>query len=249
MSLTLCHDCVMLAKSSSAYRTGYACGDFARMPCPVKDLGHFPRNLLQNPGLMNAVILAGGNSSRMGFDKTFIKVGGLTLIERQIKLLYSLFEKIIVVTNNQRKSRSLYEIADKNRLKNVEIIQDIILGQGPLGGIYSGLKASNSIYNFVVACDMPFINERLVKYMIKNVKNSDVFIPRIDNKLHPLCGVYSKNCVSVIGRLLLQDRLKVSDMFSKLNAKFISKKKLQSFDKDLLCLENINTPEDIKKYK
>ena len=198
---------------------------------------------------MNAVILAGGNSSRMGFDKTFIKVGGLTLIERQIKLLYSLFEKIIVVTNNQRKSRSLYEIADKNRLKNVEIIQDIILGQGPLGGIYSGLKASNSIYNFVVACDMPFINERLVKYMIKNIKNFDIFIPKIDNKFHPLCGVYSKNCVSVIGRLLLQDRLKVSDMFSKLNAKFISKKKLQSFDKDLLCLENINTLQDLKKLK
>ena len=50
MSLNLCEYCVILAKLSSAYRTGYACGNFARMPCLRKDLGHFPRILLQNPG-------------------------------------------------------------------------------------------------------------------------------------------------------------------------------------------------------
>ncbi len=51
MSLNPCQYCVMLTKVSSAYRTGYACGTFVRMPCLVKDLGPFPRNLLQNLGL------------------------------------------------------------------------------------------------------------------------------------------------------------------------------------------------------
>jgi len=211
---------------------------------------------------MTAIILAGGKSSRFGRDKAFVKIEGIPIIKRQIKILAMIFKKIIIVTNSPR----------KYRLKGVKIIQDIIPDKGPLGGLYSGLRASDSIYNFVVACDMPFLNERLVKYMIKNIKNFDVFIPKIDNKLHPLCGIYSKNCIPVIEQRLMQDRLKVSGIFSmvqesikhfpiplrkspkviaggnflELKVKFISKKKLQSFDKALLCLENINTLQDLK---
>ncbi len=189
-----------------------------------------------NMSNMTVIILAGGKASRFGRDKAFVKIEGIPIIKRQIKILSKAFKKIIIVTNSP----------DKYRLKGVKIIQDIIPDKGPLGGLYSGLRASDSIYNFVVACDMPFLNERLVKYMIKNIKNFDVFIPKIDNKLHPLCGIYSKNCIPVIEQRLMQDRLKVSGIFSELKAKFISKKKLQSFDKALLCLENINTLQDLK---
>ncbi len=189
---------------------------------------------------MTAIILAGGRASRMrGRDKALVKIDGIPIIKRQIKILADIFKTVIVVTDNTR----------RYRLKGVKIIRDIIPEKGPLGGIYSGLLASDSFYNFVIACDMPFINERLVKYMIKNIKNFDIFLPKIGNKFHPLCGIYSKNCISVIRQGLTQDRLKVSDIFSKSKVKFISKKKLQSFDKKLFCLENINTPEDIKKYK
>ena len=245
---------------------------------------------------MNAIILAGGKSSRFGKDKAFIKVKGTAIFKRQLNVLTKIFDETIVVTDNPQKfhlfGSYIRKINERNlragyKLKKIEIVQYILPAKGPLCGILSGLIKSRSRHNFVIACDMPFINEGLIKYMIKNIKKFDIFIPKIDNKFHPLCGVYSKNCISVIGWLLLQDRLKVSDLFSKkiafgdktlslkgirrsilldnfkmrfsvvgisafeipyhrLKVKFISKKKLQSFDKDLLCLENINTLQDLK---
>ncbi len=191
-----------------------------------------------------------------GHDKAFLKINHEPLIKKQLKILRKFFKKIIIVTNSPSKYNGLKginpirntEFSDEDNIisNGIRVISDVIPHLGPLGGIYSGLRASSSFYNFVVACDMPFINEKLVKYMIKNIKNFDIFIPKIDNKFHPLCGIYSKNCIPIIEYRLTQDWLKVSDIFSKLKAKFISKKKLQSFDKDLLCLENINTLQDFK---
>lgn len=195
---------------------------------------------------MNAIILAGGNSSRIGFDKTFIKVEGLTLIERQIKLLYSLFEKIIVVTNNQRKSYSLYEIADKNRFKKMEIIQDISLGQGPLGGIYSGLIAANSFYNFVVACDMPYIDTDLVEYMYKKSSGYDAVVPRINKRYEPLYSLYSKNCLKFIEQLLNKKMFRINRLFSKIKFKEITSDEVGRFAFGVRIFTNINTREDLE---
>lgn len=187
---------------------------------------------------MTAIILAGGKASRMnGQDKAFLKIYREPLISKQLRLLKKLFKEIIIVANLPEK----YEA-----IKGVKVISDITPHQGPLGGIYSGLRASGSDYNFIIACDMPFINERLVKYMIKNIENFDVFIPKSKNKLHPLCGIYSKNCIPVIEQRLIRGRFKVSGIFAKLKAGFISEKKLRSFDDALLCLENINTPQDLE---
>lgn len=188
---------------------------------------------------MTGIVLAGGKATRMGGsrDKAFLKIGGETIIDRQLKALRNIFKEIIIVTNSPDRYRGR---------KGVKIISDIVRERGPAGGIYSGLLASGSFYNFIVACDMPFINEGLVGYMINNIKDFDIFVPKIDNKFHPLCGIYSKNCISVIERQLSQGILKVSDIFSQLNVKFISKKMARNFDKDLLCLENINTPRDLK---
>ncbi len=195
---------------------------------------------------MNAIILAGGSSSRMGFDKTFIKIGGLTLIERQIKLLDTIFDKIIIVTNGQRKSDSLYKIMDKNRLKNVKIIQDIILGQGPLGGIYSGLAASDSFYNFTVACDMPYIDTGLIEYMYKKSSGYDAVVPRINKRYEPLYSIYSKNCLKFIGRLLDKEIFRINRLFLKIKLKEITKNEVGQFPFSTKIFTNINTREDLE---
>jgi len=200
---------------------------------------------LRKSGL-NAIILAGGDSSRMGFDKTFIKVEGLTLIERQIKLLYnSLFEKIIVVTNSQRKSYSLYEIADKNRFKKMEIIQDISLGQGPLGGIYSGLITSNSFYNFVVACDMPYIDSGFIEYMYKKSSGYDAVVPRVNKRYEPLYSLYSKNCLKFIKQLLDKKMFRINKLFLKIKFKEITRDEVGRFAFGAKIFTNINTREDL----
>lgn len=194
---------------------------------------------------MNAIILAGGNSSRMGFDKTFIKIEGLTLIERQIRLLGALFGKIIVVTNSRAKSRSLCKIIDKNRLKNVKITQDIILGQGPLGGIYSGLMLSDSFHNFAVACDMPYINTGLIEYMRKKSPGYDAVVPRINKRYEPLYSIYSKNCLKIIEQLLDKKIFKINKLFSKVKVREITGGEVRKFVLGAKIFTNINTKEDL----
>lgn len=186
---------------------------------------------------MTAIILAGGKSSRFGFDKAFIKIKGIPLIKRQINLLKSIFKKIIIVTDT----------AQKYRLRNIKVVSDIIKNSGPLSGIHSALTASDSFYNFIVACDMPFLNKRLIRYMIRQKNNYDVLVPEIDGRYHPLFGVYSKNCIPVIEDLLKKDKRKVSGIFPKVKSRFIPKCRIQKFDKDLLSLVNINTRQDLAK--
>ena len=130
---------------------------------------------------MTAIILAGGKSSRMGRDKAFLKIEGVPMIRRQLKLLRKFFKKITIVTNSPH----------KYKFRNVKIIKDIVPGQGPLGGIYSGLMASKSFHNFVLACDMPFIDLSLVRYMCKKARGYDVIIPKIDNRYETLFCIYS----------------------------------------------------------
>ncbi|MEK6728120.1 MAG: molybdenum cofactor guanylyltransferase [Candidatus Omnitrophota bacterium] len=188
---------------------------------------------------VTAVILAGGKSSRFGSDKAFIKIGGASLIRKQIKILKKIFKKIIVVTNTPA----------KYKLKNVKVIRDIIPGLGPLSGIHAGLSVSDSFYNFVVACDMPFITLSLIRYIMKNKKSYDIIIPKIDRKYHPLFGVYSKNCIPVIEKALKGNRLNVSAIFPKVKTGFIFRKEIERFDKPLLSLKNINTEDDLAMLK
>jgi len=190
---------------------------------------------------MTAIILAGGQASRMeGYDKAFLKIGNQPLIKRQIRVLRKIFKKIIVVTNSPERYKSI---------KGVKIITDITPHQGPLGGMFSGLAASTDRYNFVVACDMPFINEGLINYMMKSIDNYDIVVPKIEGRPHPLLGIYSQKSLPVIEKMLSRDRLKISNIFSKLRVRFISKRELEKFDKPLLSLENINTVDDLARIK
>jgi len=188
-----------------------------------------------------AIILAGGKASRMGgIDKAFLKISREKLIDRQLGLLRKLFKKIIIVTNSPRKY---------SHLKDVKIISDIIPNLGPLGGLYSGLTASSSFYNFVVACDMPFLNVALIKYLIDIKDNYDITIPKIDGKRHPLFGIYSKNCIPVIEKMLKQNRLNVSSIFTSVRSHFIVREEIEQFDADLASLVNINTKDDLEAVK
>src|SRR3989338_6690686 len=140
---------------------------------------------------MAGIILAGGKATRMGpsCDKAFLKIAGEPIIKRQLKVLKKIFKEVIIVTNSKDRYKGL---------KGVKMIPDILPERGPLGGIYSGLLASRDRYNFFVSCDMPFINEALIKHMIDTKDNYDIIIVKKDKKFHPLFGIYSKNCIPII---------------------------------------------------
>lgn len=190
---------------------------------------------------MAAIILAGGLSRRMrGLDKAFLRIGRQPIIKRQIRILRKHFKRIIVVTNSPQKY---------NNLRKVEVVNDIMPYHGPLGGILTGLRVSGDRYNFVLACDMPFMNEKLIEYMLHSRRDYDALMPKIDGRPDPLFGIYSKSCLSVIEGLLRKKKLRVSGLFKKVKARFIPEHRLRQFDKGLLSLVNINTKEDLLKLK
>ncbi len=194
---------------------------------------------------INSIILAGGENTRMGGeDKAFLKLGGRTVIRGIIEKLRRVSGKIIIVTNNSEK----YEkIARNDTGVKIKLVLDDYPGSGPLAGIYSGLKASNCKYNFITACDMPFPDAGLIKYMTTEAAagSFDICVPNIGVRFHPLCGIYSKECLPVIKKNLEEGKRGVRSIFAKARCRFLSKRQVQEFDKNLFCLTNINTQDDL----
>lgn len=188
---------------------------------------------------MTAIILSGGKASRMdGQDKAFLKIDNEPIISTQLRALKKLFKKIIIVTNSPRKYRNL---------RDIEIIPDIIPHLGPLGGIYSGLKASSSFYNFVVACDMPYIDIGFIAYMYKKSYFYDAVVPKINKRYEPLYCFYSKNCLEFIKQLLDKKMFKIKELFSRIKVKEIIGEEIRQFALGAKIFTNINTKEDLKK--
>lgn len=175
----------------------------------------------------------------MGQNKAFLKYKGLSFIERIIKKLASVTGSIIIVTNKPELYFELRAVA--------EVVPDIYPSRGPLGGIHAGLKISPTLLNFVVACDMPFIDHTLVRYMIKEAEEFDVVVPKIGTYLEPLHAVYSKNCLKPIENMLHENIYKLTAFYHLMKVKYIEENQLKQFVDLNRVFYNVNTPSDMKK--
>lgn len=191
---------------------------------------------------VSAVVLAGGQSRRLGRDKSFLVVDGQSLIARTVGILADLSDDLIVVTNEPEQYESLALPA--------RLVPDERPGVGSLMGIYSGLKVARHHHALVVACDMPFLNLPLLRYMVglvvpqPLVAGHDVVIPRLGELLEPLHAVYSKVCLSPIARLLAQGRRQVIAFFPEVRVHYVAEDEINRFDPHHLSFVNVNTLED-----
>lgn len=192
---------------------------------------------------VSSIVLAGGRGSRLGREKHLEKIAGKSLIERVITRLSSVSSEIFIVISPAQ-ARTWKPLLRKFE---ATIAVDIYPGRGALGGIYTGLVRSNSFHNLAVACDMPFLNRDLLRYMISLSSGFDVVIPRIDNSIEPLHAIYSKNCVKPIEEQLKQGNLKIAAFFNSVKVKYVEKAEIERFDPEHLSFFNINTQADLKK--
>jgi molybdopterin-guanine dinucleotide biosynthesis protein A len=188
---------------------------------------------------VTAIVLAGGKSSRLGRDKALEKIGGKYLIERVIDSLSQLGDDIIVVT------------AAPNQLSdlNVEKVIDTYPRTGAKVGLCTGINASLSFYSLVVACDMPFLNIDLLRYLLDSASGFDAVIPRIGDKIEPLHAVYSKNCIPILDEHISKGKLKISDLFNEVNVRYVEVGEIEKYDSQHLSLFNINSEADLKRAK
>jgi molybdenum cofactor guanylyltransferase len=189
----------------------------------------------------SCIILAGGKSTRLGRNKVVEKIGDRSLIERVICSL-SVFQSEIIVV--EAKNSILPRLTGYPRLKRV---RDIYQNRGSIGGVYSGLTASHSLHNLVVACDMPFLNVELLHYMAGIAEGYDLIVPRITPDIfEPLHAIYSLNCVAPLEMLIREDRFKILELFPLVKVRYVEIEEIDRFDPQHLSFFNINTEADLK---
>lgn len=153
-----------------------------------------------------AVILAGGKNSRfLGYDKAFIRVFGVPMIDRVMKVLSRIFDDILIVTNFPEKY---------SQYNGVKLLKDSILDAGPLGGLHSALKMVDGKSIFLVSCDMPFLNAGLIFKQLEEYSKStvDVVIPENEGYFEPMHTVLSGKLLPKIENFLFEsgDRTLIS---------------------------------------
>jgi molybdopterin-guanine dinucleotide biosynthesis protein A len=188
---------------------------------------------------ISCIVLAGGKNSRMGKQKIFLRLGESTILESQIGLLREIFEEMIIVTNTP----------DAFQKVDSKVIRDIVSGRGPIGGLYSGLSVSSNIHNFLVACDMPFINLELIQYMINQIEEHDIVIPISSQGLEALFAIYSINCLENIMQQVELGNFKLVDILQSHRVRYISREEIHDFDPEEHSFFNINTPGDYEEAK
>ena len=186
---------------------------------------------------MTGVILAGGESTRMGKNKAFIEINGKRIIDRTVSLFREVFDDVLLVTNTP---------LDYIELK-VRIVTDLVSGKGSLGGIYTGLFFSSSSKAFFVGCDMPFLDRRVIQYFLSLAQTADIVVQRTKDYWQPLHAIYPRTLLKPIERLLQQGELKIIKTYQGMRVREVTGEELKRFDPDLHTLSNFNTPEELKK--
>ena len=187
-----------------------------------------------------AIILAGGKSSRMGFDKQLLKIDERKLMDSVIHKLKKEFDEIIIVTNRPE----LY-IGLSHR-----ITKDILVDKGPLGGIHAGLSLSSSKYAFVVACDMPNINIDYIKFMKSKLSNplTKGCVTEFGEWIEPFSSFYSVELIDNIEKYLDTNRRSINGLIENLNITYIGENEARRFSPNWDMFLNLNTKEDLNNY-
>lgn len=184
---------------------------------------------------VTGVALAGGRSTRMGTNKALLEVGGVRLIDGAVAALRAIFAEVLVVANDPEPYAGL----------GLPILPDLVPGKGPLGGLYTGVSAAAHPHAFCLACDMPFANPALMRYLAGLAPGHDVVVPRTAEGLQPLHAVYAKGCLPAMHRQIEADRLKIDRLFDLVRVRYVEEAEIRPFDPELHSFWNLNTREDL----
>ncbi len=197
---------------------------------------------------ITGVVVAGGQSRRMGQDKRRLRLWGATgpsLLEHTIHTLAQVCSEVVVVLNDE---------ADWPGLP-VRTVRDIYLQGGALGGIYSGLAASQTEHALVVAADLPLLSLALLRWMIAQPRDYDVLAPRLDGKARNKLGVesmhavYSRACLEPMQRQLEAGNPQVIGFFSAVRVRLIEPETIARLDPSGHAFLNVNTPDDLEQVR
>jgi molybdopterin-guanine dinucleotide biosynthesis protein A/molybdopterin converting factor small subunit len=186
----------------------------------------------QNLFEATAVVLTGGKSSRMGRPKALLPFDGEPLIAHIVRGLKKMFAEIIVVAAPEQDLPVLPAI----------LVRDEVAYQGPVGGIYHGLKASSQEVSFVTSCDAPFLNLALIAHLLGQSSDCDVVVPYWEERLQPLHAVYRTSVAPLLKDQLERRELRPIFLYDKVRTHKVPEDEIRQLDPEGLSFLNMNSP-------
>ncbi|MCK5841024.1 MAG: molybdenum cofactor guanylyltransferase [Candidatus Sabulitectum sp.] len=188
---------------------------------------------------VSLIILAGGESRRMGFPKHLLPVSGGTVMDHMINRIGNLFGEIIIAGRDLEILRT-----------DVRIVEDVRHARSPLVGILSGLLRSENPHALVIGCDMPFVRKELIRHLASKVAaGTDVVVPVVRGFYEPLCAVYSRSTSGIIEKYIDSGGAKVTGFFEFATVAEVGEDEIRLFDPRLESFINLNTPRDYVNYR
>jgi molybdopterin-guanine dinucleotide biosynthesis protein A len=187
---------------------------------------------------VTGIILAGGQSKRMGTNKAFVRLNGKQLIDYALDILKEVTPHVILSVGSE-----------SFRYKNLPVVKDVYPGCGPIGGIYSALQYSNTDLNLVISCDLPFVPADLLKFLTEEARNDDADVTLFVDEhgyWQTLCAVYRKSILPQMEEAVIQKNLKLKMIVSEVKYRIIPVGKTHKYYQSNAFL-NMNTPEDVFK--
>jgi molybdenum cofactor guanylyltransferase len=190
---------------------------------------------------VTAIVLAGGRGSRLGgVDKARLEIGGATTLDRARAAVGEIAAEQILIANEQ----------EHGDLAGIRVIRDPEPHGGVLPALLAALDAAGRPRCLVVACDMPFLNPRLLGWLVDRLDGHDVVIPTIDGQLQPMHAAYRRDpCRAAIAAALARGDRRMISFHRDLRVRVVAEAELRRLDPDLRSFFNVNTPEELAEAR
>jgi len=192
---------------------------------------------------VTGIILVGGEGKRLGRNKASVRIGGRSMLQRVLDRLAPVCDRFLVVTSAERQPPAV------SCQRPCQTLVDVLPGLGPLGGMYTGLCASETDLNFVLACDMPLVNAALVRHLAGLTEGYQAVVPVVEGFAKTLHAAYRRECQRPLREALDAGELAVHRFLGRLRVRYLYEGNLRALDPDLLSFLNVNTPADLRKAR
>ena len=182
-----------------------------------------------------ALVLAGGESLRMGTPKPFVRLHGIPLIEHVLERLHPSFDTVYIVGGDIQGLSYL----------GVPLIQDKEAHRGPLVGLYSGLAYSKAEWCFVVGCDMPFLSTAVIDYMATFLDRGDIVAAKANGRVQPLHSFYSRRCIPRATELISLGTTSLKALVGSCLTTIVPEEELARLDPGLCSFRDLDTPDQV----
>ncbi len=190
------------------------------------------------------IILAGGQSRRMGRDKALLPLPGAPstpFVAHLAALLSELCCEVVLVTRDASQTLTYVPYLSPS----VRLVSDQVPAVGPLMGLASGLRAIQSSHALVTAVDMPFLQPALVTFLLSQPLDDHLLVPLVNDIPQVLLSVYPRSILPLVEARLLEGRRDPRSLLELARVRSIEEALLRAVDPDLRSFLNINTPGEL----